>query len=659
LEGDSTLASPFQQQSLRRKIVYIVLILVLFTASLFLRQGKGFGIDSRGQELGLREETIGEPELMGSAIRLTLTGSRGLAVCALWVAAQDKQKKNEWNELELLVNSITKLQPHFITPWLFQSWNLSYNVSVESDRVSDKYFYITRGIELLAEGERQNKNNPDLRFTLGFYNHHKIGLSDEANTFRCLYQMSAMDPVERDPERFRTPETDGNVINKATFEQFCRRHAMFVRRLRESLKRDKPSDVVDFLAENQKIPSRYEEKISPSSGRAELKSPDKQFPCLPPIEADDRGDRADPDAIDFDNFQVARDWFTYAQKPLPPPSPELGPVNPAYDPTKFRMPRAMMVQIFRGRPALGQTFVADYLEREGWFDRDGWKITGEWFPDDKFTGGKDAVVGDGTDWAARSWAKAHDMWKTYGNDTGLYMDPESQKNLDDLAALYRTQFEVSAGRAANELPAEYKGTPMEESYRAHNRLFWFKHFRGVTNFPHFYFLTQVRQEPGVIEVRKKLFLAEQLRKTGDREQAAEVYREAVPKWRDILLSHQGFRRDSIVQEDSAETAYKYMELVRDINGKQFKELMIFIDFLAQEGLRPPVPLPWLPPAVLARDVTPTIAFPFDGRDPEGTLIISHEAKHRTRTRLGLPNPPGSTPYSAEDIAPSPYAPAKP
>ena len=72
-------------------------------------------------------------------------------------------------------------------------------MSVESDRIRDKYFYMTRGIQLLAEGERQNKNNPDLRFSMGFYNQHKIGLSDESNTLRCLYQMSCIDPLERDP----------------------------------------------------------------------------------------------------------------------------------------------------------------------------------------------------------------------------------------------------------------------------------------------------------------------------------------------------------------------------------------------------------------------------------------------------------------------------
>src|SRR6202011_4035012 len=171
----------------------------------------------------------------------SLSGARGAAVCFLWSTAIEKQKKHEWNQLELLVRSLTKLQPHFITPWLFQSWNLAYNVSVESDRIKDKYFYITRGIELLAEGERQNKNHPDLRFSMGFYNQHKIGLSDEAITLRCLYQMSCMDPVKRDPARFRVQDrSNSQLVDLDKFEQFCRENPMLVRRLLESLKKETP-----------------------------------------------------------------------------------------------------------------------------------------------------------------------------------------------------------------------------------------------------------------------------------------------------------------------------------------------------------------------------------------------------------------------------------
>ena len=374
------MASPFQQQSLRRKIVYTVLILVLFSATLVFRQMNTYGMEEQARNLGLREETLGDVELAGSALRLSLGGARGIAVCGLWWTATQKQMKQQWNELELIVRSVTKLQPHFITPWLFQSWNLSYNVSVESDRIRDKYFYIAEGILLLAEGERQNKDNPDLRYSMGFYTQHKIGLSDEANTFRCLFDMSRIDPVDRDPARLRTRDAAGNeTVDLDKFEQFCRKHPMLVRRLREALKKNTPADVLDFLEDHQKIPSRFEEKRTASDSRgdrSELKPLDQQFPVWPP--RDPKGQRrvSDPDQIDLDNFMVARDWYAYAVEPMPDPVPEFGGLPAPYDPRKYRMPRYMAATIFRGYPARGQTYIAEYQERDGWFDREGWRIAG-------------------------------------------------------------------------------------------------------------------------------------------------------------------------------------------------------------------------------------------------------------------------------------------
>src|SRR5262245_37870897 len=160
--------SPFQRQALVRKVTYFVLIVVLITGTLFYRRQV---LEPQADQLVLREQAVGESDLTGAAVRLSLTGSRGVALCALWMMANDRQMKHEWNELEILINSIIKIQPHFTTPWLFQSWNLAFNVSVECEDIKDKYFYIGRGIRLLAEGERQNRNHPDLRFAVGYYYH--------------------------------------------------------------------------------------------------------------------------------------------------------------------------------------------------------------------------------------------------------------------------------------------------------------------------------------------------------------------------------------------------------------------------------------------------------------------------------------------------------
>src|SRR5262249_31739794 len=193
------MATPLQQASVRRKLIYAVLIVVLFTGNAFGWRGLAFynreadgsykvtpppahTVTATAQRLELSEVDRGEADPTGSAIRLILTGSRGLAVTHLWRTAPKKPEADHGNQLEVLVRTITKLEPHFITIWLFQSWNLAYNVSVESDRPHDKYFFITRGIELITEGERLNKNNPDLRFWTGFYYQNKFGVSDEAMT---------------------------------------------------------------------------------------------------------------------------------------------------------------------------------------------------------------------------------------------------------------------------------------------------------------------------------------------------------------------------------------------------------------------------------------------------------------------------------------------
>jgi hypothetical protein len=190
------MASPLQQQSVQRKLIYFGLIVALFTGTLFLR-GR-LEAQAEHPDLDLREKTQGKDVAFdSSALRLMLFGARGAVVCYLWFDANEKQKTHEWNLLEQRVNLIVKLQPHFITPWLYQSWNLAYNVSVEFDRIKDKYFYVARGVELLAEGERQNKHNAEMRFYIANTQQGKMGISDENNTMRSLYQMSCMDPRER------------------------------------------------------------------------------------------------------------------------------------------------------------------------------------------------------------------------------------------------------------------------------------------------------------------------------------------------------------------------------------------------------------------------------------------------------------------------------
>src|SRR4051812_40704226 len=115
------MANMYQQAAKQRKIAYLAAIVVLLGLSLlvrgtFFRLGsasaeeiqadpvKSLTLDGRAKVHELTELHQGGDELSGAAVRLLLTGSRGLAVSALWNTAMDKQKKQEWNELDIAVD---------------------------------------------------------------------------------------------------------------------------------------------------------------------------------------------------------------------------------------------------------------------------------------------------------------------------------------------------------------------------------------------------------------------------------------------------------------------------------------------------------------------------------------------------------------------------
>ena len=83
---------------------------------------------------------------------------------------------------------ITKLQPHFLSIWTFQSWNLAYNVSVEWDAPEDKYEWIKKGIQFVQEGVDKNRKSPDLVWDTAWYYYHKLGFSDESIILRRLFR---------------------------------------------------------------------------------------------------------------------------------------------------------------------------------------------------------------------------------------------------------------------------------------------------------------------------------------------------------------------------------------------------------------------------------------------------------------------------------------
>ena len=194
-----------------RKIIYAVGILVIFTAiypyKLYLAD------QARKKDLG--EATIGEVDTGSFVLKLFLLGGfRGMAANVLWTRAIEFQKVQEWDRLKVTVDMITKLQPHFLSIWTFQSWNLTYNVSVEWDAPEDKYEWIKRGIKFVQDGVKKNQKSPDLIWDTAWYYYHKLGFSDESIILRRLFR-------DDEDEAFKTyldPESGHQVVGNDNFK---------------------------------------------------------------------------------------------------------------------------------------------------------------------------------------------------------------------------------------------------------------------------------------------------------------------------------------------------------------------------------------------------------------------------------------------------------
>jgi hypothetical protein len=116
---------------------------------------------------------------------VALGGFRGLISNLLWIRANDLQLDDKFFEATQLADWITKLEPTFPSVWIFQGWNMAYNISVKFKDFPDRWRWVENGIELLRdEGLRYNPNNVDIYRELGWFFQHKMGANlDDANMY--------------------------------------------------------------------------------------------------------------------------------------------------------------------------------------------------------------------------------------------------------------------------------------------------------------------------------------------------------------------------------------------------------------------------------------------------------------------------------------------
>jgi hypothetical protein len=163
------------------------ILLLLLAATLLIGSGQVQKVLNRDRkQLGL---TIAEPlENAPPVLAFTtvaLGGFRGLISNFLWIRANDLQLDDKFFEAAQLADWITDLEPHFTQVWIFQAWNMTYNISVKFKDFSDRWRWVERGIELLRDqGLRYNPNDVLIYRELAWDFQHKMGQNlDDANLY--------------------------------------------------------------------------------------------------------------------------------------------------------------------------------------------------------------------------------------------------------------------------------------------------------------------------------------------------------------------------------------------------------------------------------------------------------------------------------------------
>jgi hypothetical protein len=212
-----------RRSSFFRKVTYgVIIAMLLFPLSILSAPAT---VDSKGGKLaqlraenGLSQAGLGEIDPASETIKLATLGLRGLAVQFLWNNANHYKKVEDWTNLTATLEQLAKLQPNFVTFWKYQSWNLSYNVSVEFDDYHDRYYWVRRGIQFLEQGLGYNRDNPHLEWEHGWVLGQKVGRADEKVQYRRLFKADdEYHPADRPPA-----DRDNWLVSKKAYLEAVR-----------------------------------------------------------------------------------------------------------------------------------------------------------------------------------------------------------------------------------------------------------------------------------------------------------------------------------------------------------------------------------------------------------------------------------------------------
>ena len=87
---------------------------------------------------------------------------RTVATNILWYKAANLKEKREWVELEGVIRLIAKVQPTEMDAYLFQVWNMAYNIQYDAPTVVEGWKWVEKALDFGQTGIERNPNHPEL-----------------------------------------------------------------------------------------------------------------------------------------------------------------------------------------------------------------------------------------------------------------------------------------------------------------------------------------------------------------------------------------------------------------------------------------------------------------------------------------------------------------
>ncbi len=114
-----------------------------------------------------------------SAVLVALGGCRGIISEVLWWRIADLQRQNRYAELVPLTDLLVALDPASADTWVYNAWNLSYNISAAHQDADEKWYWVKEGIALLERGLRAAPRATPILRQLGWIFEDKLGGSSD------------------------------------------------------------------------------------------------------------------------------------------------------------------------------------------------------------------------------------------------------------------------------------------------------------------------------------------------------------------------------------------------------------------------------------------------------------------------------------------------